>query len=223
MITDGQPTRTEARPAGEAIATVPTRDRLLDAALSLFAERGFQGTTVGDIEAAAGLTPRSGGLYKHFSSKEEVLHAAVERHGRDLGQLEQMVGLLPLGDLRAELTLLIRLSLQELARERELIRIVFREGDRFPELRDAMRERVVARGHRSAAAWVRWKVETGELPECDPDAVAAVALGAVVNYRIEEIFFGQSAGDIDEERLVTTLVDLCLAFAGLADGEGDDS
>src|SRR2546421_9024600 len=37
-----------------------TRARILDAAMALFAERGYQGTTVGDIEQAAGLAPRSG-------------------------------------------------------------------------------------------------------------------------------------------------------------------
>jgi AcrR family transcriptional regulator len=33
----------------------PTRERILDAAMSLFGERGYRGTTVGAIEQAAGL------------------------------------------------------------------------------------------------------------------------------------------------------------------------
>ena len=38
----------------------PTRERILAAALELFAERGYRGTSIGEIEAAAGLSPRSG-------------------------------------------------------------------------------------------------------------------------------------------------------------------
>lgn len=54
-----------------------TRERLVGAATALFAERGYAGTTVSEIEGAVGLTPGSGGLYRHFSSKEELLLAAV--------------------------------------------------------------------------------------------------------------------------------------------------
>src|SRR5947209_7757695 len=58
-----------------------TRDRLVVEAMRLFAERGFRATTVGDIEAAAGLVPRSGGLYKHFAPKR--LHVSpLERSSR---------------------------------------------------------------------------------------------------------------------------------------------
>ncbi|MGD0144078.1 MAG: helix-turn-helix domain-containing protein, partial [Rhizomicrobium sp.] len=50
-----------------------SRERILSAAVALIAERGYHETTVGDIEAAAGLTRRAGGFYRHFSSKEDVL------------------------------------------------------------------------------------------------------------------------------------------------------
>src|SRR5690349_10108353 len=45
--------------------------------MRLFAERGFRETAVGDIEAAVGLQPRRGALYKHFASKQALLEAAV--------------------------------------------------------------------------------------------------------------------------------------------------
>ena len=60
-------------------ATAPTRDRLLDAAVELFAERGYTETTVGDIEEAAGLVPRAGAMYKHFASKDELALYLFER------------------------------------------------------------------------------------------------------------------------------------------------
>ena len=62
-----------------------TRERIITEAMRLFAERGYRGTTVGDIEQAAGLSPRAGGLYKHFASKDEVVtcrHRASRRRDR---------------------------------------------------------------------------------------------------------------------------------------------
>ena len=47
------------------------RDQLLAAAARLFAERGFRGTTIEDIGAAAGIS--GPGVYKHFPSKDAVL------------------------------------------------------------------------------------------------------------------------------------------------------
>src|SRR5437016_14675758 len=101
-----------------------TRQRIVDAAVELFARQGYTRTTVGQIEAAAGLTPRAGGFYKHFPSKtavlEEALQARTERVDRVIAGLDDG----PLGDLRAELTMMARVALRELDAERPLLRIV---------------------------------------------------------------------------------------------------
>src|SRR5438876_1639465 len=98
-----------------AASTNPTRERLLDAAMELFAQRGFASTSVGAIEQAAGLAPRSGALYQYFAGKDELLVAAVERKLETLDDLGPALELLPLGDLRSELRLLARWNLKSLA------------------------------------------------------------------------------------------------------------
>jgi AcrR family transcriptional regulator len=50
-----------------------TRERLAAAALELFGEQGFAQTTVPEITARAGLTPRT--FFRHFTDKREVLFA----------------------------------------------------------------------------------------------------------------------------------------------------
>lgn len=61
----GTPTRPSARP------TSRRRAELLATAAELFAERGFAGTTVDDIGAAAGVSGPA--LYHHFDGKEAIL------------------------------------------------------------------------------------------------------------------------------------------------------
>ena len=53
------------------------KDEIIDAAMRLFAEKGFDGTSTGDILDAVGIA--RGTLYYHFRSKEEILDAAVGR------------------------------------------------------------------------------------------------------------------------------------------------
>ena len=57
-----------------------TRERLLEAAIMLFARQGYEATSIADIQRACGLAPGSGALYKHFSSKRELLEVATRRY-----------------------------------------------------------------------------------------------------------------------------------------------
>jgi AcrR family transcriptional regulator len=52
------------------------RRQILDAALKVFAEKGFKGATNQDIADAAGISP--GLIYWYFDSKEDVLFALIE-------------------------------------------------------------------------------------------------------------------------------------------------
>lgn len=46
----------------------PTRQRIIAEAMRLFGGQGYATTTIAQIESATGLSPGSGGLYRHFPS-----------------------------------------------------------------------------------------------------------------------------------------------------------
>ena len=54
-----------------------TKERILETALELFAQSGYLGTSMSDIAKALGIT--KGALYKHYTSKQEILDSIVER------------------------------------------------------------------------------------------------------------------------------------------------
>src|SRR5918994_3951328 len=54
-----------------------TREQIIEAAMALFAERGYHATTIADIAAAAYVAPRT--FFSYFSSKEAVVFYNVDR------------------------------------------------------------------------------------------------------------------------------------------------
>jgi AcrR family transcriptional regulator len=53
-----------------------THDAIRDAALELFRDKGYDGTTVDDIAAAADISPRT--FFRYYANKEEVLFSKFD-------------------------------------------------------------------------------------------------------------------------------------------------
>ncbi|MDA8410696.1 MAG: TetR/AcrR family transcriptional regulator [Treponema sp.] len=69
-------------------------DRILDSAFVVFGEEGFQGTTVRQVAARAGLS--AGSIYNYFSDKDTLFEAAVGRGwGRFIEELEAIIAATP--------------------------------------------------------------------------------------------------------------------------------
>jgi AcrR family transcriptional regulator len=66
-----------------------TRDRILDAALGLFIERGYDKTSLREIAERVGVTKAA--LYYHFTSKEEIIRTLVRPLYEALGPLTELL------------------------------------------------------------------------------------------------------------------------------------
>ena len=187
-------------------ARQPTKQRLLDAGVRLFAEKGFSETTVGDIEAAVGLQPRRGALYRHFPSKEALLQVALKQHLDSLADADPNLQQLPSTDTRTEALTIGRWLLAEVDREQPIVRILEQDGDLLVALRDSFRRHLVDAGYVMVEQWLR-----GNAGTIDVEAVAVVLLGSLVNYRRSTWTFGKKPLGMDEERFLSTWADMCVA------------
>jgi AcrR family transcriptional regulator len=189
-----------------------TRDRLLAAAVELFAERGFHATTVGDIEAAAGLQPRRGALYHHFPTKEAVLEAAVEallaRIESGLREMDDLPGL----DMRTEVLLMGRWFLAELDAERALVRVLEQDGERIPAIRDVVRRQVIDEGHRRVEQVLRRRLGTAARG-VDTAALATLVIGPLANHRRVTWTYGAPPLGLNDQRLLDTWADALVTLA----------
>lgn len=190
-----------------------SRDRIVDAAMRLFGEQGYAGTTIAQIERAAGLSPGAGGLYRHFPSKAELLAEGVRR------KIAQNVSLLAfIGDpaamaalpLREQLALLARAGLQRLDQERDLNRVVVRDLARFPALLHEVGTAEMRQIYTATAQWLR---RHGAGTDRDWLALAVVLTGAVSHFwLLRDVFGGEHPGGLDEDRYVAAFVELAHAL-----------
>jgi AcrR family transcriptional regulator len=176
-----------------------TRERIMARSLELFARQGVAGTSVVEIEKAAGLSPGSGSFYRHFENKEAVLVAVIDREvARAAAAREARIA----EPERLDVT--YRRTLDELARLQPLMEIAAREGRQRPDLLEPVQRILAEDGARAESALLAERMERGEIVEADADAVAAVAMLALVGHHLAEHFFGTPIG-ADRERFVRTL------------------
>ncbi|WP_439030642.1 TetR/AcrR family transcriptional regulator [Gordonia terrae] len=187
--------------------TAATRDRLIDEAMRLFGEQGYRATSVAQIEAAAGLTPGSGGLYHHFRSKEVLLEAGIDRQLDRLRALRDIRQIFEgLTDLRSELTVVGRYTLQVIDEESQLLRIVSSElRDRPRRLADTLAQ-LVEESYVGMASWVQRQVPDMGRPQAED--IAAVALNALFAHRTMKDFLGLQPLAVDDDRIIGEWVEM---------------
>jgi AcrR family transcriptional regulator len=185
-----------------AVRRTNTRERILQASLELFLERGFDGVSVSDIERAVGLAAGTGSFYRHFRSKDDVFVAAVQRSAT--GYLEHFLAVLqeldtiedPVERLRRD----FHLRLDAIRRFEPVVRLVTAEHDRFPELRKTFT---------AGLELDQWQVGW------DEHRLPGVVMAALVGYgqlsQLEDSPYRQIAADDFIDELVAMLTEANVA------------
>ena len=69
-----------------------TKERILNVALEMFSQKGYEGTNIRELSASIGLV--KSGIYKHYESKEEIWNALLDRmiayYGEHFGSPEHL-------------------------------------------------------------------------------------------------------------------------------------
>jgi AcrR family transcriptional regulator len=152
-----------------------TRQRIVEVARELVAERGYAGLSTAEVLRRAGVS--RGGLYHHFSGKAELLGAVVEALELDVvAQLAEVVADAP--DQVTALHTGIQWYLDECMRSTELQRIGLVEGRKALGW-EAWREVVAPHGLSMLSAALAAAMQGGEIQAADPDVLAHLILAAL--------------------------------------------
>ena len=146
-----------------------SRERLIEAALALYGERGFENTTVAEIATQAGLTERT--FFRHFGDKREVLFSGGDQLKRLVVEAIDGVpaGLAPVDAVMTGIEAAAAMLQERGAFAGQRQRII----DANPELQERERAKLASLGAATADALRRRGVE-------DPAAELSAAVGSTV-------------------------------------------
>ena len=184
------------------------RSQLTREAARLFAEKGYHGTSIGDLARAMGV--QKGSLYAHIESKEDLLYEAM-REGADAfhGALEAIPDELPATE---KIRLALRGHLRVVAEQLDVATVFMRE---WRYLEGERRDEILAERRRyeeRVRALFREGRELGELRTDLDDATAALLTLSAANWAYTWL---QPGRDTDElaDRFYLVLIDGIRGYA----------
>ncbi|MEJ0042361.1 MAG: TetR/AcrR family transcriptional regulator [Rhizomicrobium sp.] len=192
---------------------------ILEAALSVFAEKGFAAARMDDIAARAGVT--KGTIYLYFESKDAVFKSLVrESIGAALAEAVAIVG-----RFEGSASLLLRTILATVggfiitSNRIVLIKVMVSESGNFPELLRFYREEVIDRGIALISGVIAKGIAQGEFRGVVPAHAARLAIAPLLLTGIWRTVFKDSDGEsYDHQGVVDTHIDTLLR--GLAAEKG---
>jgi AcrR family transcriptional regulator len=188
-----------------AAAEAGTRQRIVEAAVALFAEQGFDATSVNQVVARAGVA--KGALYHHFSSKDDLLYEVYrELVDRQLAGLHEILSrqLSPARTLRALIGDLVQTTAAAAAEAKVFARESHRLGDANQARVRAARRSI----HDALIELIRSGQASGEFrPVASPEMVTFTVFGVINELPV----WYRSDGPKRPAELAAELADLILA------------
>ena len=188
-----------------AVAGEEKRRQLLDAAVRVFARKGFHASRVGDIAEEAGVA--HGLLYHYFKSKDEVLEAVFHDNW---SLLLARIASVEETDERAadQLRHITAIVLRTWLHLPDVVRVVIREFGRSPELSERIGD--LAQPINSIARVIERGIERGEFKKVDPRVAATVVYGSIDELLTAWVLDRLPSGEEDVAAAEQTLVEVSL-------------
>jgi len=152
----------------------PRKEEILDVATRLFAERGYEGTSMNDVAEQVGM--RKASLFYHFATKDALYEAVLDRLVASL-QVALEAIYVSSGTFPDRLDAVTETVVTVLASHPYAARLLLREAmDWGPVIRGKLLDRILL-VLEAGAAWLRAGQEQGAFVEGDPKQLVLSSIG----------------------------------------------
>lgn len=187
-----------------------TREKILETAIELFAEKGFNGTTTKEIAEAAEVNESL--IFRHFSTKRDLYGAIIEKKIDDEPGIE-----LPLQtykdtkDDQLIFTSIAERMLDKCGKDSSFIRLLHFSALEGHELSDMFFSTYVEYIDMLLCDYIESRIADGAFKNVHPLCASQAFIGMVVNHIIVQELFGEKKrNNINQQELVETFVTVFL-------------
>jgi AcrR family transcriptional regulator len=213
------PAAVSARMAGEE-----RRLQILRVAISLFAKKGFRGTTTKEIARAASVSEAM--VFRHFANKEELYkaildHKACAGGSLDLCQSEVVADAIRRKDDRAVFERLGLALLHHHEHDTEFLGLLMHAALEGHELAQMFWERNVTQMYEFLRAYIAERQREGALREVDPRIIVRAFVGMIIHHSVNNSLWDTQRRllDISNERAAREFTEILLnGILSTADG-----
>jgi AcrR family transcriptional regulator len=187
-----------------------TRDKLLEAAIKLFAEKGFNGTTTREIAEKAEVNEAL--IFRHFSTKRDLYGAIIEKKIFEEPGIE--ITLETHKDSKDDalvFTAIATRMFDRCGKDPSFMRLLHFSALEGHDLSDMFFETYVEYINMLICDYIETRIKDGALRNVNPLYASKAFIGMVVNQIIAQELFGEKKrGKIDQEQLIATFVGIFL-------------
>lgn len=186
---------------------------ILDAAIRIFSEKGYNAATTSEISREAGIA--EGTLFRYFKNKKALLSRIVLISSKTIGQnvitkrLGKLIEKNKDKDIKEILKLIILDRIDLLEKNKELYKIVFTEIQYQEDLKKAFKENIILTAKNMIFGYVDKNNLKDKFKDVDLMATARNLVSMVVGYLVQSSIFPELI-TIDREKQVEEMVEVFL-------------
>jgi AcrR family transcriptional regulator len=184
------------------------RQAIIQAAIRLFSEKGFRGTTTRELAAAVGVSEPV--IYQHFAAKKDLYAAIIESKTKQASNDLECWSELSGGDDRSVFLGLGRMIWAWFEDDRSMTRLLFFSALEGIELADMFFNRHASEFLTAVSTYIRKRIKAGAFLPGDPETLAWTFIGMVGHYAESVSVFRFDPKPRPREVLLGEQVDLFL-------------
>lgn len=191
--------------AGQKKTKANRKEQIMEAAMKLFAEKGFERSTTKAIAAKAGVA--EGTIFIYFPTKRDLLIACVRQ------EIVEPLTEIFKDECASDEDIIRAFFINRLGLLRKhfgMFKLMLSEGLFNTDLRKEFFERIFSPGLAEVVGYITRRMEAGKFKRLDPVMVAKSLVGQVISNLWVLIIFGKEPDEVLNENLANTLTTIFL-------------
>ena len=192
------------------------RSQILQLAITLFSQRGFNGTTTKEIAKAAGISEAM--VFRHFATKSELYDAILDYKSHQGGQTLPWEGDVIISQAienNDDYAFFYNIALNAINKhqgEPDFMRLLFHSALEEHELADRFMDEFIVKTYEFISSYITKRQQDGAMREVEPTIIVRAFLGMIIHHSLNNILWDKTRRllNISNEEAAKNFADILL-------------